>query len=1045
MRIDRLDLIRFGPFTGVALDLAQGQQGLHVVFGNNEAGKSSALRAIADLLFGIELRSRDDFVHDYTSMRLGGTLRASDGRSLAFVRRKGNKNLLWDPSEQQQLGDDALAPFLRGLDRGEFTRVFGLDHVRLREGAHALLESGDGATAAIAGSSLGIPELRKVLRGLQDSADARWKARGSAPPINKLLARLRDAEKELSALGVTGAHWQSLREARDKTRAALDIAQANKQELDGRRAVLERVRRIRGPVATLRAARERLPAGTAIATLGADFAQRRQKVVMEMAKLTGEIATTRSALDALRNRIGDIAIDQHLLDSATTVESLLADAASTAKALRDRDKVKGDHDTRVAARNRIARQLGVPITDPALAELRRSLERHAGDPELAKALQSVHILGDVGAQRRKLDVAVARARDAQDQQLRRFHALGGCSATLDAVLVLPLPDRRWIEDTARELAGVDNALREAERALREHTATLARKRAELDAILRGAPAPDEDALATAREVRDRLWSLVRRSWLDSEDVAAHAKEIDGERALPDAVEHAVRHADHIADRLRSEADRVAKVAALAHDIEIGGHDLDAARKEIDARQSERNALLSGWQETWRALGLVALPVGRATELLDLHRGLVEARDGVREAEHERDEFQSQVDDARNRLARALEADADVPFETLRDRAEADAGRVQSGERLLAEHEAAEELSDRLVGIDRDARVFAESVAGLARRCAEDLVGRAPHDAIREIHRRLEVARGARSLREGLEGQRLEQENALREIEGRRIATQNLLRELCGEAGVADESLLPAVEEAANAAAQLRIEGDPRALEELVDRHATTDLDAEIAALQPAIARANGEIERLAREWADAERNFRAVDGTPHAAAKAQEIAELRAELRRQAEDYLRDQLAARMLAEGLERYRERNAGPVLRAASRYFNGLTRSRYTTVLGDVDEKGEPCLLVRAAEHTGELNLTQLSDGTRDQLGLALVLGSLEHRLAHREAVPLVLDDILVHFDDERSHAALEVLADFASRTQVLLFTHHLRIREQAAALGAARGVFIHHLAR
>ncbi len=76
---------------------------------------------------------------------------------------------------------------------------------------------------------------------------------------------------------------------------------------------------------------------------------------------------------------------------------------------------------------------------------------------------------------------------------------------------------------------------------------------------------------------------------------------------------------------------------------------------------------------------------------------------------------------------------------------------------------------------------------------------------------------------------------------------------------------------------------------------------------------------------------------------------------------------------------------------------------------------------------------------------MLGSLEHRLAHREAVPLVLDDILVHFDDERSHAALEVLADFASRTQVLLFTHHLRIREQAAALGAARGVFIHHLAR
>ena len=45
MKILELRLTAFGPFTGRVLDLSSGNQGLHVIFGPNEAGKSSALRA----------------------------------------------------------------------------------------------------------------------------------------------------------------------------------------------------------------------------------------------------------------------------------------------------------------------------------------------------------------------------------------------------------------------------------------------------------------------------------------------------------------------------------------------------------------------------------------------------------------------------------------------------------------------------------------------------------------------------------------------------------------------------------------------------------------------------------------------------------------------------------------------------------------------------------------------------------------------------------------------------------------------------------------
>ena len=61
MRIDAIELVAFGPFTETRLDLSA--PGVHVVFGANEAGKSSSIRAIEAALFGIPNRTDDDFIH----------------------------------------------------------------------------------------------------------------------------------------------------------------------------------------------------------------------------------------------------------------------------------------------------------------------------------------------------------------------------------------------------------------------------------------------------------------------------------------------------------------------------------------------------------------------------------------------------------------------------------------------------------------------------------------------------------------------------------------------------------------------------------------------------------------------------------------------------------------------------------------------------------------------------------------------------------------------------------------------------------------------
>ena len=66
--------------------------------------------------------------------------------------------------------------------------------------------------------------------------------------------------------------------------------------------------------------------------------------------------------------------------------------------------------------------------------------------------------------------------------------------------------------------------------------------------------------------------------------------------------------------------------------------------------------------------------------------------------------------------------------------------------------------------------------------------------------------------------------------------------------------------------------------------------------------------------------------------------------------------------------------------------------------------------------------MSEGTRDQLFLALRLAALDLHLSQAHALPFVADDLFVNFDDLRSRAGLHALGELSRHTQVLFLTHH-----------------------
>ena len=102
--------------------------------------------------------------------------------------------------------------------------------------------------------------------------------------------------------------------------------------------------------------------------------------------------------------------------------------------------------------------------------------------------------------------------------------------------------------------------------------------------------------------------------------------------------------------------------------------------------------------------------------------------------------------------------------------------------------------------------------------------------------------------------------------------------------------------------------------------------------------------------------------------------------------------------------------------------MTAGSFASIRTEYDEKENPVLVGIRAGKNKIVPVAGMSDGTADQLYLALRLSSLEQYLTNHEPLPFIVDDILLRFDDERSAATLNVLADLSQKTQVIFFTHH-----------------------
>ena len=273
---------------------------------------------------------------------------------------------------------------------------------------------------------------------------------------------------------------------------------------------------------------------------------------------------------------------------------------------------------------------------------------------------------------------------------------------------------------------------------------------------------------------------------------------------------------------------------------------------------------------------------------------------------------------------------------------------------------------------------------------------AANGSIRQARALLDDARVARANRtaadqriSSLDMRLAQEEDAMESLEAER-------RALLGDVGLSSETSIAQMDARINAAQENR-DAQAQACEEMNYRF--------------------GELTQLL----DQARNDTAFDRLKF------EYHEIACRLREAKEELVVLLLAKRMLEQAMSAWESRNRPEVYDMASRLFSQATDGAWSRIAMTPEGR-----LLAVAPDGGLLDVDRLSLGTCQQLFLSLRIAMLTLADSVGRAVPVLADDILVHFDDSRRRAAARMLAELAAKRQVVAFTCH---RETVEALRQA----------
>lgn len=1150
MRFRQIELVRYGGFADRLLDLGEGKIDLHLVVGPNEAGKSTMLAAIGDLLFGIPAQSSQNWRYDYGDLRIRAHMTTAAGE-LDLTRRKGKKNTLLGP-DGVALPDDILAPLLNGMDRRSFERMFGLDHAKLREGGEAILEGKDDAARIVLEAGTGFAGIGQNLKALDELAGGLFKPSAQLPAVNRLMRERTEALALVRSQTLADSDWVAIRSKREVAEATRTALVEEGRSLAQRAHAIERLNRIR-PLLVRQSAElaARATLGTA-PSMPAD-AQEQWRAALAERRTAQELRDLEAARQqrAVQDS-AQIVLPTALLAAKAEIETLCAGLAVVEKASSDivarraeqagmlERSIRIRQDANIAAHHEIP-GAGLRKRVRDMLEAGRRLERDhatlhqnrrvieeesanlppAQEEGLAEGLlERLRLAFDAiptdAAQRMaSLNATCDRTRLKLEKAMA---ALSPWAGSIDALLgaVPPGPAETLIAANALE------ATREAIRLAQGDIAGLEKEgiglRSELASLLHAGALPTPQVVAAARAVRDELIDEVRlqlggKEKRDDADIGAALQAATGEAdRLADGREaDAQRIAQHglFSRRCAEVEERIALAARRAH-VETGRLEgLHADWAAVLDQMGFARALPPEDVDRWRAARvealLIAEDLGVAMQLRDVFASSIEdarkqldlrlADTGCKVAPTDR------LDDcialARQQMTRlemqvracVLAAEQRRRIEDARQKCdwseqdlaarqgmfEADRKRLLAQSGLPAQWpadavadalDAFDELAlddatraalDRQIDLDRRQLVAFENAFDASIMLLGETSTERRFERLRALQDELARAVRAQAMLARLEDDKREASKALGALDHRLAMAGQAIGDLMALAGVADEAALGAVIEAsrlvrAHDTELLRLGAELEEQCEGLDLAVVTDAAAallpdEAAAELEAIRIRREDIEeareRIGRDLAAAETAIESAATATGAADAQQDAAAISAAMADAAERHIEAASAAALLRWVIDRHRATAQAPLMEKAGAMFARVTAGAFTSLVLDYDDDDRP--MIRGVRgDASRVGVEGMSEGTRDQLYLALRLGAIATREGH-QTLPVICDDLLITADDGRAAEMLRVLAAASTHNQVILFSHHDHIVDVAKTALGEGGFMLHRIER
>jgi uncharacterized protein YhaN len=646
MRIDRLDLIAYGPFIDKSLNLSEGDSGLHLIYGDNEAGKSTSLRTLIAWLFGIPSRTSDNHLHSNPQLRIGGKLKLSNGKELEFMRRKGIKGTLLEFGTDNTLDDSILLPFLPGgIDETLFTKLYGIDHGRLVAGGQELLNQSGDLGQALFSAAIGTASLREILSDLQNGAEELFKPRASTKLVNQAISGFKEAQKRVKESSFPVAEWKKLQKELTDLLSGIEKVEGDITGKSKEKSRLDRLKRVTGALAERSAVMTQIEELREVLLLPENFDESRRAASDKLQTVTESKKRAEAKLARLMEESDSLNVRNELLENEEAILAIHKELGAVEKTIKDRPQQDGK---RRLLRNEaeillkvVRPEIGIDDTDQLRPLLnnkkwisglakkhglltqkkekaedtrrdvddeRRSIKKKLGEQsqsnmDLSELKAAIAVARKAGDLEQRLSDSQKRASDNRAACENELARLGRFSGTTESLLTVAMPVSETLDTFERRLEEVTDGLRDHSRNKKEFDKERRQAEQDLKTLLMKSDVPTMAELVESRTVRNTGWLLIKRKYIENGDVDQDIKAFASDSDLPALYEQKVEAADHVSDRLRLDADQVVKRADLEAKIEDFKSRVSCSVEEIKQAKEAQEIHQKEWQAIWEPLAV----------------------------------------------------------------------------------------------------------------------------------------------------------------------------------------------------------------------------------------------------------------------------------------------------------------------------------------------------------------------------------------------------------------------------------------------------------